>query len=91
MRTIRTYVLSIKSLFMKWAKVVAKAISDDAATKLLQETICEMQSLLDFAKDTEPEIYYEFKSRIMYVLNGSVNDGHLIDDDEVCIYEEECA
>ena len=75
---------------MKWKFVVAKAIRDDAAIKLLQETAEEMQSVLDFVKDTEPELYNEFKSRLMCAINGSVNNGYIVDNDEYVTYCEYC-
>ena len=75
---------------MKWSKIVAKAICDDASAKLLQETIVEMQSLLDFAKDVEPDVYCEFKSVVMNALYGSSNCGFVVDDDEFANLEEDC-
>ena len=75
---------------MKWSKIVAKAISDDSSAKLLEETIGEMQSLLDSVRDTEPDVYCEFKSVVMNALYGSPNFGFVVDDDEFANLEEDC-
>lgn len=76
---------------MKWQKIVETAVANGASSQVLNETVCEMQKLLDFVMETEPELYFDFKSCVLAAVNGNCNNGFMVDDDdEFAVDSEGC-
>lgn len=67
---------------MKWNAIVDKSIKNGRSTLLLKDTSEEMQRIIDYVMESEPDLYWEFKSSVLCAVNGSPNDGYGIDEDE---------
>lgn len=61
---------------MKWNKIVEDAVKDGYSKELLTDTIAEMQEMIDYVKDIEPELYWNLKHSVLTSVYGSANYGY---------------
>ena len=80
----------LKSTIMKWNSIVVKAMRDCQGAKLLQETSRDMQKLLDFVMEVDPDVYFEFKGSVLRAVNGSENNDFLVEEDNFIKLMEGC-
>lgn len=58
---------------MNWSKVIADVKRHGNIGDVVENTIGEMQSMIDFVKDIEPELYWEFERAVKKAAYNSAN------------------
>lgn len=64
---------------MKWNRIAAYAVENGYAEDVLNETIEELQAMLDYLGDIEPELMWNFKHKVLDTIYGSSNYEFLLD------------